>query len=134
MNNIIVVSMDNELSKQVAKHLAKELKLNYVDLSLVLEKELLIDARKSVFDETASTKEKNIVAHFAKQKDVVVAIENEMFLSNKNYELCKNNLSLLIETKMQNEIEQNLQNLLKNYCKLCVNYKDINKIITLIKG
>ena len=134
MNNIIVVSMDNELSKQVAKYLAKELNLSYVNLNLVYEKELLLDVKKSVFNEDASTKEKNIVAHFAKQKDVVIAIENEMFLSNKNYELCKNNSSLLIETELQNEIEQNLQNLLKNHCKICVKDKDLNKIITLIKG
>lgn len=134
MNNIIVVSMDNELSKQVAKHLAKELNLNYVDLNLVYEKELLSDVKKSVFNEDASTKEKNVVAHFSKEKDIVMAIENEMFLSNKNYELCKNNLSLLIETELRNDIEQNLQKLLKYYCKLCVKDKDLNKIITLIKG
>ena len=133
MENITIVSMDNELAKHVAKQLSKKLNVEFLDAGYELEKVLLRDAKLSVFDETTATKEKMLIALLTKQSNSVVAIENEMFLSNENYKQCKG-ITVLLEINNKEEMLENLQNLIKKHCKISTKETRVEKIITLLKG
>ena len=134
MNNITIVSMDNEQTKNIAQRLAATLNFVYIDASLELEKLLLTDFRSSMFNSDTPAKETKLISYLAKQNNSVLAIDNEMFLSNENYKQFKKSVTLLIEIKNDNEIAFNLQDLLKKYCKFSTTETKIEKILTLLKG
>ncbi len=123
MNNYVIVSLKDDLAKQMAKKVASILKLNYVDANSRFDDLLIasIDAPTILVDESLQEKETEIICELANLNDVVVGITNEMFLSNENYKNFANSKIVLITVENLKKINQNIQNFIKNLASLGVN-------------
>ena len=135
MKSIAIVSLNDLKAKQFAKRLSEKLNLRFVDIAEEFEKILLLSAKLSVFEtDILEQKEKQIISRCDAIDNVVFIINNNMFLSNANYELCKNMQIVLLEQENLDKTSQNLQNLIKKHAKFSVLENEIEKFISLLKG
>lgn len=135
MKSIAIVSLDDLLAKSTAEKLATELKWKFLDLASELEKILILNIRSHLLDNSIiEKKEQRLIEVSAQQKNVVMSIANDMFLSNSNYELLKKTEIILIEQSFDDKIKTNLQNLIKKHSTKTINKKDVNNIIAYLKG
>lgn len=135
MKSVAIVSINNSLSKTVAKKLANQLNCKFIDLEKEFEQILLLNIRTPLFNNAIlEQKEHQLIKYSAEQENVVISLNNDMFLSNGNYNLLKNLQIVLIEQDFDDKISKNLQSLIKKYANISIREKDIDKLITFLKG
>ena len=135
---IAVVGLDDEFVIEFSKILASKLKLEYVNFNAEFEKLLLNCDNKSLLalNNELTTKETALIRKFTQAKDVVISITNDAFISNENYKLFDNLITILIEKKETDKTLKNIEKLLKKHCKIAIKQEriDINEILNIIKG
>ena len=135
MKSVAIVSLNCLLAKTIAKKLSEELNCTYIDLGVELEKVLILNIRAPILDHsTLENRERELIRLSAQQKNAIIAVPNDVFLSNKNYELLKNLEIVLIEQDLNDKIKINLQNLIKKHSTISIKGKELNKLITFLKG
>ena len=121
MKNIVVVSLIDEKAKNIAQNLAKRLKFTYIDADERFENCLLssFEAPTILVDEILNVKESELLGELAKERNAVIKVSNDAFLSNGNYKLFKNCIVLLITTA-KGKIKETIENRLKTYANVVV--------------
>ncbi len=121
MKNIVVVSLIDEKAKNIAQNLAKKLKFTYIDADEKFEDYLLssFEAPTILVDEILNAKESELLGELAKERNAVIKVSNDAFLSNVNYKLFKNCIVLLITTA-KGKIKLAIENRLKTYANVVV--------------
>lgn len=119
--NICLVGLNNNNAKRFAVKLSAELGYGFVDLKKEFDKFLLKTAPYPLIlaDEMLKKAEKNIIKNSLENKNVVVYLPNDMFLSNQNYKLvgC---VKVAILENLSSGIKFNLQNLIVKNCTLSI--------------
>lgn len=136
MDNILVVCLDNTVSKHFAKVLAEKLKFEYIDLSIIFDADLLssINLPFVVIDDILKQKESYNYSEISTKEKVVFSIDNESYLSNNNHENFKNSYTILIKLQKNDKIMLNLQNLLEKYCKFSIFHENDDIMVNKIMG
>ena len=97
--NVVVVGLDDEFVEGFSKMIAKTLRYSYVNFDIFFEK-ILIQTKDEYLQEyypVLEIKEKDSIAEILKKEKQVISICNNSFLSNKNYELFDDQLTIIIE-------------------------------------
>ena len=135
MHNVTIVSVNDELSKKIARELAYKLKYDYVDISAEFDKVLILNVNCSVFENSKlEQKESCLIKRMSQKEACVLAISNDMFLSNNNYNLLENSQKILIECEFDDAIVKNVERLIKKHTNFHIKSTELEKIITLLKG
>ena len=106
-NNIVVVSLSNNYSRQVGKQLADFLEMFYVDLNDILEYNLVNDkmletAGKEYFDK----ERKKIINSVTSYENSLVVADIELFLLNNNFVYFKSNFLIIYLYCNETELER----------------------------
>ena len=136
--NIAVVGLDNQFVIDFSKILASKLNLNYISFDDEFNKVLLNNNEASLLNlnDKLTTQENWLMKKLTQQKDIILSVSNDTFVSNENYKLFQNFVTIFIEKKETDKILKNIQKLIKKHCKITIKQEkiDINKILNIIKG
>lgn len=136
--NITIVGMEYEKVKNIAQAISQLLSCQCVDFSLLFEQELLVgfDCPLTLANVVMQQKEKALLKNLLKENATIIHLQDDVFLSNENYKLLKNSLTILIEFELKDKILLNIQKLLKKHTKIYIKEKNlnINKLIDAIRG
>ena len=134
--NIAIVGFDYDFTKELAKRISKSLSVSFIDFKDCFEQFLLIN-NNSIFQENEKLNklETQILKQICTNANAVVAIPDDVILSNKNYKYLKNNLILFINSQNNNKIQLNLKKLITNI-NIEINKENYNfeDIIKKIRG
>ena len=138
MSNITIVGLDYENVKIFANKLAEKMNYQYIDAVQVFDLYLVKSAQLPLqfADELLQKKEAEILKNLSVKNDVIISISADMFLSNQNYLILNNNCKILINKENLNNIDKNIEKLIKNHCNFEFNQKNLNylDIINKIRG
>jgi len=138
LHNVVVVSMNKKSAIAIGEQIAKMLSLACIDADNLIEERLLrsIDYPLDLADDIMRNSETNLIKSLSNTDRCVICINDDTFLSNKNFEIFKKSLKILVNIEKNNKLEENLQKLLEKYCDVIINEKDIDfdKLITLLRG
>ena len=106
-NNLVVVSLSNNYSRQVGKQLADFFDMFYVDLNDILEynlvdNKMLETAGKEYFDK----ERKKIINSVTSYENSLVVADLELFLLNNNFVYFKNNFLIIYLYCNESELEK----------------------------
>lgn len=134
MKNMFIVGVKNKSSKHVAEILAKKINLAFFDAEQYFSEKLILfpDFPLEESDEKMKKYEKDYLKILT-ETNKVIYISNDMFLSNKNYNILKDSIKILVVDFELEEVEQGLQNLLSKHCNYIVENNE-NSIDSLIKN
>ena len=134
--NIAIVGLDYDFVVYFSKSLAVKMKMKFVDFENEFEKEMLTTDNLEILNGQAEVKEAVFLNQLAQQKNIVLSISNESFLSNRNYEVLNDFFIILIEKKEDKKILKNIQKIIKKHCKIAIKQENINinEILNIIKG
>lgn len=134
--NIAIVGLDYDFVVHFSKSLAVKMKMKFVDFENEFEKVMLTTDNLEILNGQAEVKEAVFLNQLAQQKNIVLSISNESFLSNRNYEVLNDFFIILIEKKEDNKILKNIQKIIKKHCKIAIKQENIsiNEILNIIKG
>ena len=123
MSNIIVVSMDEEKSTNMAKKLSKQLKFNYIDAGERFDEFLLstMDLPTMLVDEILNLQESELLSELAKEQNAVIKVANDTFLSNENYKIFKNSTVVLLVVEKLGKTKRAIENHIKKYANVIIN-------------
>lgn len=130
--NIVVFGLNHNLTLEYAKKFAKILKTKLLDASALFEKTVMQTVDKPLFllEETLQQQEADLCKQLS-LKDGVVAIADDMFLSNQNHKIFKNSQKILIKVQNNGKLKQKIENLLQTHANFVVDattdFKDIEK-------
>ena len=133
--NILVTSLNFDYAQEIAQKIAKKLKCKVLNANELFNKTLLLSIGNPILlvDEELNLKETELclkVSNF----DGVVAISDDMFISNENYKYFKNSQKILVFSKNLGKIKKNIENLVKQHCNYSINYEDdLDKLLATFK-
>ena len=135
---VVFVGLNNDFVKEFAKEFASELKINYMDFDEELNAYLILQKVSTLqtANEEFLTLEELLIKQLLDADNFIMSISNEVYLSNENYKLFENTLTLLMEKKEDDKILINIQKLLKKHCKITIKQDKIEmkKILNIVKG
>lgn len=138
MGNIVIVGIDKIFCANVAKELSNKINFNFINAGEKFEKLLVATSGQNVFlmDDILQQKETEFLNKLSQKNNVVLFVDDDMFLSNENYKLFKNSKIILMENEKLNENHLKIQKIIKKYCNYSINIEnfDINNLIKIIKG
>ena len=84
--NIVIVSLNDFIMKEVCLLLAKKLNMNFVDIDTLIEKELLANKGESlnIANDYLSSLERRIIQKVVGQTNSVLSISAETYLANNH--------------------------------------------------
>ena len=134
---VVIVGLDDLAVVDMSKNLASTLGFKCLNFDSEFEKVLLTskDYPLIEIDVLLERKEKMLIEYILKFDDIVLAISNNSYLSNENYKLFKDDVTICVEKEENEKILKNLQNLIKKHCKISINQQnyDISMLIDEIK-
>ncbi len=135
---IAIVGLDDDFVVDFSNQLASALGLQHINFNFEYDKVLLNSINQSVFEtnEILEKQETVLLKNLIELNNVLISIDDDAFLSNSNYKLLNNVLTILIEKKENDKILNNIQKLIKKHCKLTINQENIelNSILNKIRG
>lgn len=108
--NIVLFGLDNTAIIDYALILSKHLNLNFINASKAFSNYLMSNSLKNYNLEKV---EQSFLDKLSRLKNVIIALPNDMFISNKNYKFFKKSLKIHIKFEKNDEILQSLDELLK---------------------
>lgn len=119
MEKIIVFGLNFEDVQKISRSIAKKLNLKFFNAKEIFSRTLLKSAGDPVLlvDDILNEKESQLCAQLAEQNGVV-AMSDDMFLSNENYKNFKNFTKILIKSQTKNKLKQNIENLLQTHATI----------------
>lgn len=136
--NITIIGMEYDKVKNIAKAISKILCCEHIDFKLEFEKIILQTIHNPLIatDDILQIKESELLKKINSLNNVVVSLNDDVFLSNSNYKIFENSFTVLIVSEFNNKIKENIQNLLKKYTKIHIKEDDlnINELINKIRG
>lgn len=108
--NIVLFGLDNTAIIDYALILSKHLNLNFINASKAFSNYLMSNSLKNYNLEKV---EQSFLDKLSRLKYVIIALPNDMFISNKNYKFFKKSLKIHIKFEKNDEILQSLDELLK---------------------
>lgn len=133
MEKIIVFGLNFEDVQQISRAIAKKLNLKFFNAKQIFNKTLLKSAVDPVLlvDDILNEKESLLCAQLAEQNGVV-AMSDDMFLSNENYKYFKNFTKILIKSKTNSKLKQNIENLLQTHATITAS--SLEEVFEKLKG
>ncbi len=126
--NVVFVGVDDEYVMKLAQAVAKLLDFVHVNfdrnLEIILQKTELLNIK--YFEDALCEKEQNVIKKILSTDKQVISICNNSFLSNKNYELFKNELIICVEKIEENKILKNIEKLIKKHSLICLKQEKID--------
>lgn len=121
--NICIVGRDEKYLKYLATSIAQNLHLPCVDAKAEFNSFLIksVHYPTAVVEDFLEKQESKLLKLFSKTENVVIYVPDDMYLSNNNYKLFKNNVTVSIIDENVDEIQSKIQNLLKSLTKLSFN-------------
>ncbi len=134
MKNIIIFGLDFENVQGVSRLISKKLSLKFLNASEIFNKTLLKSASDPMLliDDELNEQESSLCKKLAKQDGVVVAMTDDMFLSNENYKNFKNFTKILLKSNTKSKLKQNIENLLQTHATLTA--ATLDEILSKLKG
>ena len=134
--NILVTSLNLDISHEVAIKLSKRLHLKFVNANEVFNKTLLksINEPTLLVDEELNEKESELCQKLSKMDGAVIAMSDDMFLANSNYDLFKNSHKVLISSKNLGRTKKNIEKLIQTHCNYIISQDEISNLIEKFKG
>lgn len=132
--NVIIVGIDDDFVVGFSKTVAQTLGFEYVNFDTEFEKILIQtkDEYLQSFEPVLDAKERDCILTILKAEKQVISVCNNSFLSNKNYELFKDQLTIIVEKQEKEKILKNIQKLIKKHCKICLKQEKID--LNLLKN
>ena len=133
MKKIIIFGLEYEQVQEIAHSVSKKLNLKFLNSQQIFNKTLLKSASDPVLliDDELNEQESKLCKKLAEQ-DGVIAMSDDMFLSNENYKYFKNFAKILIKSKTHSKIKQNIENLLQSHATTTAN--SVEEILAQLKG
>lgn len=135
---IAIVGLDDDFVENFSNQLASILNLTYKSFTAEFDKYLLSTVNQSVFeiDDVLQSQEKRLLSKLLNIDNVVLSVNDDTFLSNNNYLIFKDVLTICVEKKENDKILNNIQKLIKKHCKLVIKQEnfEINSILNKIRG
>ena len=134
MNNVVVFGLDFDAVSIACAKLSQKLNLKYVNISDVFSKKLLstINQPTILVDDYLHDKEDLLTLQLSAKDNIIIAMPDDMFLSNQHYKNFKNSLKILILSNKNNAVLNNIENLLIAKADIVLE-KDFNLEETIIK-
>ena len=134
MKNIIIFGLDFENVQAVARAVSKKISLKFLNASEIFNKTLLksVNDPSLLIDDELNEQESLLCQKLAAQDGVVVAMADDMFLSNENYKNFKNFTKILLKSNTKSKLKQNIENLLESHTTLTATTLD--EIFAKLKG
>ncbi len=132
--NICVTGLDYEKVIDVSNIVAKTINYNYIDAKNEFEPLLLnsVNYPTILMDDLLQVNETKILIELSKMINCVISVPADMYLSNKNYKIFANSLTILLICENLSEIDLKIQNSIKKQCKFSVFNND--EALNVIKG
>lgn len=127
---VAIIGLDDEFAKEFAKSLASKLDVKYKDFDSELS--YYFTFQKVTTLQTANEEYISSEIEFIKKllkENVIISIPNDVYVSNKNYELFKDVLTIFIERKESKEVLKNIQKLIKKHCKIVIKQEKLKEKI-----
>ena len=133
MSNIVVFGLDYQNVCSSAIKLAKLMHLKFVNGGEMFNKLLLKSADQPLLliNEELNSAESAICEKLSAQSNAIIAIPDDMFLSNENFKNFKNSTKILLKTPLKSKIKQNIENLLANHATITA--KSVDEILEKLK-
>ena len=155
--NIVVVSLNNYLAKEVCLVLSQHLEMNFIDVDAHIEKELLLNKGDSLSNaEDYLTKlERNYIQKLTSKTNSIFSIDAETYLANNHIDYFRECDVVYLQTKIHSidlkqiknkaertrieqntSIHENLNDFLTSSSEFIIensDVKDINEIINEIE-
>ena len=131
--NICLTGLNKEKVNKFSKEIAQMLNYTFIDAEEEFAPFLIKSAKYPtvLVDELLQENETQLLKQLKKSNNCVISVSADMFLSNNNAKMLKNNLSVAILEDDLDEISVNIQNLLKNKCKQTAkNKQELFNIVT----
>ena len=124
--NIIITSLNLENAQTISKKLAKKLHFKFINANEVFNKTLLKSVADPVLlvDDELNAKESELCFKLAKTDDVVVAMSDDMFLSNENYKFFQNSKKFLVFSKNLGKTKKNIEKIIQSRCNFAIQNED----------
>ena len=125
---VVVVGLDDKIVASLTKELARLLQIKFVDFDELFCSNIAFMKNKqySKMIDELQQEEKNLLNACLKESDFVMYVPNAIYISNLNYKIFENVLTICVETENNNKINKNIEMLLKKYCKIKINNENIN--------
>lgn len=132
MKKIIIFGLNFEDVKQTARAISKNFNLKFFNAQEIFNKTLLKSADYPVLliDDELNAQESLLCKRLTDQEGVV-AMSDDMFLSNENYKNFKNFTKILLKSKTNSKLKQNIENLLQTHATITAS--SIEEILTKLK-
>ena len=133
MSNIVVFGLDYQNVCSSAIKLAKLMHLKFVNGGEMFNKVLLKSADQPLLliNEELNSAESAICEKLSSQSNAIIAIPDDMFLSNENFKNFKNSTKILLKMPLKSKIKQNIENLLANHATITA--KSVDEILEKLK-
>ena len=135
---IAIVGLDDDFVENFSNQLASILNLTYKSFTAEFDKYLLSTVNQSIFeiDDVLQSQEKRLLSKLLNIDNVVLSVNDDTFLSNNNYLIFKDVLTICVDKKENDKILNNIQKLIKKHCKLVIKQEnfEINSILNKIRG
>ena len=124
MKNVVVVGMNYEMVLKLSKQLAKILKCKLLDAQQQFNSVLLKYASKPslLLNEELEAQETLLCAKLSKTANVV-AVPDDMFLSNENYDTFAGSTKILVLSGTKSKLKIGIENLLKMHTNFQIDCK-----------
>lgn len=135
--NIIITSLNLENAQTISKKLAKKLHFKFINANEVFNKTLLKSVADPVLlvDDELNAKESELCFKLAKTEDVVVAMSDDMFLSNENYKFFQNSKKVMVLSKNLGKTKKNIEKLIQSRCNFAIQNEDnLDLLLEKFKG
>lgn len=136
MQNIVVVSIDTELAYNTAKKIADIMNFQYQDADSMFKDRIvnMVDYPIDFADDLMRNVELNLLKELSKIDKSVVAITDDMFLSNTGIKHFENSLKICVKKDVAEDILSGLQDLLLKKCDVAFYEKDLDhdKLIKIL--
>ena len=126
--NVVIVGLDDEFCATFSKTIADFLQLEYINFETYFDDGLLflndypLEDANTQFNQIEKEKLKELL----NKNNIVISLNNSTFLSNQNYNLFNNHLTICVEKVEVDKILKNIQKLIKNHCKITINQEITN--------
>lgn len=125
---VVIVGLDDEFVASLTEELAKLLQIKFIDFNDLFCSNIVFMKNKQIdtMIDDLQKEEKRLLNSCVVADDFIMSVPNSTFISNLNYKIFKNVLTICVEIKNNNKIKENIQKLLKKYCKFTINKENIN--------
>lgn len=122
MKNVVIFGINYELVLNLSKQLAKILNCKIVDAEKQFNNILLKYADKPalLLNDEIEKQETNLCAKLCKVANLV-AIPDDMFLSNENYNHFNNSIKIFVQSGTKSKLKIGIENLLQLHSNLTIN-------------